>query len=356
MDFILWTIIDILVYNILAIKSLIFLRSNRTEFRGKAILWFLILFLCVFSAYSGDWIHYSERLEYYHAHDFNALEMIYGDIMDISGSNYLLFRLIVWGSGLLVLKLLFDRLKLGTSMIMSFFIVWGLLFYAYPRVSLALSLFFYGYSFLVKPIKLKFISYILGIALIGFSIYFHKSIIELVVLAPFSFIKLNKRRLIILVIGSILTIIIMNSIDLLKSMLELGIKGEEYLSMEAFDYSFGKVLVDTILRIPIFIVVFYIVRYICSRANDNFGFDNSFITFIILIFSLAIILLFCDIKSQVPFYRTLYMIFIPLSIVMTALYHTKLRRKILNLTVLMYIGSNMWLFYTLLGHYNGSIQ
>lgn len=352
------TICDILIYNIISIWAFIHLRNNIPFDRNNRLIWILILLLCLFPIYSGDYIHYHGKLFLYEKYGFTDMESIYGYIISLVNLEYILFRFIVWGSALVILNLLFKRLVSPYNNIsFAFFAIWGILFYAYPRVSLALSIFFFGYSFFAKPLRNRKAGYILGLILLASSTLFHKSLFELLLLVPFSFIKLTKTRLILYTIGLFVCVFIINKYVFSGSLLLQATDNIEYLNMEAYDYTTGQIIVNLAIRIPLMIMIFLIVRgiYITKRVQPDKTL-KAFVTFMVLISLLALMWLFCNIQNQVPFYRTLYMVFIPLSIAMAYIYRSKLRQTTINYSLIFYLSCNLWLVYCLLGHINGSIQ
>lgn len=356
MNLVLWTIIDIIIYNALSIYSFKHLSINNHKFNATFI-WIILLFFCIFPLFSGDWIHYADKIKYYYHHNYTDLEPIYLPIIEFTEFNYIFFRFIIWGSALIFLKLLFSRLKIFETRTLLIFIIWGLLFYSYPRVSLGLSILFYGYSLLIKPINGKLISYVLGIVLIVLSCSFHKSIISLAVIIPFTLFPITRKLVCLFIIGAFLGVYFINNYLLSLKGITTIIEGGNYFIKEANAISLGQQIVNFVLRIPI-IVISIIIAYkvLFKRQLHLNSYIYKFLSYLILILLLSFVFFFSDISNLTLFYRTLYMAFIPLSIVLAALYKTRLNHTIRTWTYIAYIGENMWLFYTLLGHYNGSIQ
>lgn len=356
MNLVFWTIIDIIIYNVLSIYSFKHLNINNHKFNATFI-WIIILFFCIFPLFSGDWIHYADKINYYYHHNYTDLEPIYLPIIEFTEFNYIFFRFIIWGCALIFLKLLFSRLKIFETRTLLIFIIWGLLFYSYPRVSLGLSILFYGYSLLIKPINRKLISYALGILLIILSCSFHKSIISLAVIIPFTLFPITRKLVCLFIIGAFLGVYFINNYLLSLKDITTIIEGGNYFIKEANAISLGQQIVNFVLRIPIIVISVIIAYKVLFRKQFHLNsYIYKFLSYLILILLLSFVFFFSDISNLTLFYRTLYMAFIPLSIVLAALYKTRLNHTIRTWTYIAYIGENMWLFYTLLGHYNGSIQ
>lgn len=357
MDLVFGTFLNIIVYNILSIFA--FQNAGKNIYNKVVInfIWGIILFFCIYPFFSGDWLHYREKIIYFYYYRATDLEPIYTSIMDYVGLNYFAFRFIIWGSALIFLKLLFSRLKIFETRTLLIFIIWGLLFYSYPRVSLGLSILFYGYSLLIRPINRKFISYVLGILLIILSCSFHKSIISLAVIIPFTLFPITRKLVCMFIFGAFLGVYFINNYLLSLKDITTIIEGGNYFIKEANAISLGQQIVNFVLRIPIIVISVIIAYKVLFRKQLHLNsYIYKFLSYLILILLLSFVFFFSDISNLTLFYRTLYMAFIPLSIVLAALYKTRLNHTIRTWTYIAYIGENMWLFYTLLGHYNGSIQ
>ena len=107
---------------------------------------------------------------------YNHFEDIYGWIITNLGYSYTFFRLIIWGSALTLLFISYKRVGINPDMTLYYFGVLFMIRFSYARVSLAMAIILLGLTFVYKPImKLKVISYLLGLTIIGCSIFFHRS-------------------------------------------------------------------------------------------------------------------------------------------------------------------------------------
>ena len=145
-------------------------RSNRI------IGMFLILLFCLYPFWGGDYYHYRDSFEFIKSGGYNHFEDIYGWIITNLAYSYTFFRLIIWGSALTLLFLSYRRVGMNPDMTLYLFGVLFVIRFSYARVSLAMAIILLGLTFVYKPIKkFKVISYILGLAIIGSSIFFHRS-------------------------------------------------------------------------------------------------------------------------------------------------------------------------------------
>lgn len=361
MNYPFYVILDTLVYNALSLYYLFPLLCNKSrKDNGYTLTWLFLLFLCLYGLYSGDWLHYREKLDFYGMYDASGMEPIYDTILFYTQSNYILFRFFVWGMALIVLRALFRRLAINSFNILGFFVIWGILFFAYARVSLGLSLLFYGYSFLVKPSrKRRFIGYLWGALCIVSSIFCHKSLAVLILILPFTFTSLYRKRFLFYCCCCVVLIFIINRFILpYVDIYLMQMDGGSYFSAEANAKPLGKRIVDFSVRAPLFILMIYLIyKLVWKRKQKVFSKEmQRYFMFAVLIFLVSLTFLFSDIKSPILFYRILYMIFIPIAIILSEAYLILSKRVVLLCTLMAYLGGNMWLAYSFLGHLNGSIQ
>ena len=127
------------------------------ERRSKRIKWvyFVILLFCIIAFYGGDWFHYRDivnrlsrkRLELYELEDVstqNHLEIVYWYISYFVKYNYILFRIVVFGGALLILRKAMKVLCINQSTFLAFFVACSLMGFSCSRVCLAQSLFLLG--------------------------------------------------------------------------------------------------------------------------------------------------------------------------------------------------------------------
>lgn len=334
----LYIFFDILIFIVLYFTSTSNLRYNKRS--TNFVIIFGILLFCLFSFWGTDYFHYKEIFNNYK--QFNAqsnLEPIYFIFCDIAPS-YFFFRLLVWGIAVYLLNKTLHRLQITRSIFLYLFICFFLLRFSYARVSLAMVILFWGYSYLIKPIaKVPTMSRILGIILIMLSCFFHKSIVMAVVLFPFTFIKLTKFRIGILVIlFPILAYIVDNY--LFVYVLTSGYLKEDSIEMSAFlNYSqmdqaqrgIGAKLAFILELFPLYAIVLYLIyKQIVHKQTLNNEYSRL-LTYAFAILYCSSLFAFIKIGSDVFYYRYMYMMYIPLILYIASYLCKYGRTKILTI-------------------------
>ena len=166
-----------------------------------------------------DYYDYKEWVEKAGYTDINAIPFYYEHyekpyyvIINMVQNNYFLFRLVVWGGSLLLYWQTAKRLELDKSTFVFYLCICIVQLTAISRVCLAYALAFYGFSFIVKPIRRrKLISYVMGTCVILFSLLFHRSAIFLLAVLPISLFNINKKTIIIIALALPFIVVAMNT-------------------------------------------------------------------------------------------------------------------------------------------------
>jgi hypothetical protein len=210
---------DLLILFILYVVAYRNFVSFHKDKNSSFFVWLLFLIFCLFSFWSGDWFHYREIVERIGANEIDFLsirsdsnlEIPYYYIINVVGQWYILFRLIVWGGGLVIVYLTGKRLMLNREALGLSFSVFALVMFCYARVSLAMAIGFWGLSFFAQPIKRKkYLSYVLGATIIFFAIQFHKSALFLLVVSILSLFPIRKNFLLFIVPSFIIGVFLFN--------------------------------------------------------------------------------------------------------------------------------------------------
>lgn len=175
----------LLVFSNLLLIIIIFTALAPSFFRNKKVqTWRVaIAILCsflfvLFSFCDTDWFHYQELFTYIKTHTtfHTHIEDVYIYLIKHVCPNFIVFRLIVWGTALLLFIGTLKRFQINLDI--SFFI-FGTSFlplFAYARVTLAIALLLYGCIVILCPYRrFKYLSVSLGILLVVSSFFFHKS-------------------------------------------------------------------------------------------------------------------------------------------------------------------------------------
>lgn len=300
------------------------------------------LFCCI----NSDFFHYQEMVWQY---DFtsgamNHGEPIYGAIIELVGKNYLLFRIIVWGSALFIIRLTFHRFCIDSYVAQFFLFSCFFLTFSYARASLAMAIYFYGLSFLLVPSeRSQLFNIICGIGLIISSYFFHHSMLIAIILTIVCIWPFNKWILISIIVSlpiiirvfDLLFFPILSSQDFFAGDDTMS-KFSRYVEAERETANWKGHLQDIISYLRFFapLIVLSIAQYIRKEIEVPSYIDRLFkITFSLIVISLLFLSLGLD--NKVFFYRILFMTYIPLTILIAFHVHegSISRRMFIALTI-----------------------
>ena len=253
----------LIIFCIVFYSFILFVTSKKISKDNNVLRDFILLCLfCIFSFQDTDWFHYVEIFKSYSTPetfvisydflfgktDYSHMEKIYSYLAYCSFDNYLLFRLIIWGSALVLFFLTCKNLGVKLSYVLYYFVPLFLLLFCYGRVSLAFSMAFYGYSLLVKNFDRKFykktlitkkksfvslvLSTITGVFFIIASLLFHKSVGILLPVFAISIIPLTKKTMLVYIILFVSIIVVVKIIQVYLTLFDqlesLTISSGEY--------------------------------------------------------------------------------------------------------------------------------
>lgn len=164
-----------------------------------------ILFIALFiitHCYKGDFFHLM-----HHVHNYSSIpgaynfgEEIYHKIGLLVGRNYFLFRTLVWGGAFALFCLTAKRMGVSVYYVAVLLISTHPIIFSYARVTAAMAVYFFGLSFFCYPLKKQWLSYIIGVLIIGFSLEFHSSAIIMVIMTIFMVLPIRGWSIILVVI------------------------------------------------------------------------------------------------------------------------------------------------------------
>lgn len=184
-DFILMNVIYILSYRRMGDKYVALLP------------WLLVVLFCLFSFFGSDYFSYKAMFGFITL-DFR--DPLYYFIQELSCGSYLFFRLLIWGNALLLVYFTSLRLHVRKNVMIFVFSILFLQTFSYARASLAMSLYFFGLTFLFVPLKNRVLSISIAIFFLIFSFFAHRSMLPLIVLAPLTLVRINKKRFLLLLL------------------------------------------------------------------------------------------------------------------------------------------------------------
>ncbi|MDD7449023.1 MAG: EpsG family protein [Prevotellaceae bacterium] len=293
-------------------------RSRTLSNRIDRTLVCLVFTYILFSFINGDYWHYREFVINYDEY-WKPSEELYEMIADGIGRNYILFRCVVWGGALILFLQIIKKYNLNYNTSLYYIFTIYILIFSYARATLAMAVFFEGFSFLFKTNNNRNI--IVGILLMLLSYFFHHSMLALIGLSFFCFLPLNKYLYISLffllpVIASMIGTIFQNFIGIGIDGLELVYrKMEGYREYEALDKSFLETIRSAWLY-SLFYIPFIISTWIIliKKTNELPIYIKKLysMTYAIVLFATSI--LFLGFNNNIMYYRLLYMSMIPLTI------------------------------------------
>lgn len=345
------------------------LRFSQFSKKKQRNVLFLILVFCIFSFWGNDWFNY---LDYYHEitigyGEYVPIEKIYLSIADIS-SNYIIFRLIIWGMGLFLFYKTINRLAINRDIVLFFFCTIFLIWFSYARVSLAIAMLCYGYSLLYNDgNKIRVKNKIIGISLILLSFFFHKSAVFGVVAVIFSMIIRNMKRsgAVIVLLSFPLMVFFMIVVfpDLFGQLLEDGgstagqyaAAGNRYMNASERVRGIGTTIQLLLEHIPYYLLAFGCAKAIMYKRQDipNSVMPFLYLTLVLVVFSSAF-LFNVGMNTYIIYQRFLRFAQIAACISLTALYQQGYYPKLVKWTYSIWIFSTVYsLIYVMYNVYVG---
>ncbi len=321
-------------YNFIPQQSAYRLRGASTTF----------LFCCFFLLAITYWID-SDTYQYIdlaksHDVDFkfqDGLRMEKGHqfICSIVDGDWLGFRILCWGGALCLFVLTAKRLGINIQhALFCLFLLWYHTF-CYGRVTLAMAVYFFGVSFLCKPLNARYISCILGLLIISSSLYFHRSAVLLIAVTPAIYMLTLKRKVsvgylllcltvIFLVIYTNMAIFYQSTVADEDTMQHLQNYSEKELEVRNLFGVISMYISFCAKYIPIIMISYVLVK----KKKENICKP------IVMLFSVMIVLLtislsfyFSGEAQYTLFYRALNFTMIPVSLILAYMHFNGLMSK-----------------------------
>ncbi|MDE5773660.1 MAG: hypothetical protein K2H86_04295 [Muribaculaceae bacterium] len=277
-----------------------------------------------------DYFHYeriidelSQRIEVTH------IEEIYTWIGQAVFYNYILFRIVVWGSALFLFckTVKISHTNLNHALYTLFIIFIGI--FAYARATLGMAFAYCGLALIVQnPPGIK---KIFGFGLLLCSIIFHNSMALIIGVAIISLIMpLNKKTLLISLIGTVIGSVAITGLFI--SILTDNQLGDAYVMSKLSTYTSGNMEDDptTMLgKIRYFLAAaaYYLGVFFCiqsifklkAKGMKVSKLQEVFTKCALLIILISTLLLFLPLGVNVFAYRIRYMAMIPICICLTSM-------------------------------------
>lgn len=297
-------------------------RKNHTpKLSSTIIILFFIITLTYFV--DTDYFHYYEYLKTFsQGNQILTAEPVYQVIASIAQYKYLIFRALIWGSGIFIVYFTAKIAKIKPDFVLYFLFILYIGIFCYARASLGMAILFLGFYYLncsKRNLKLR----ITGIIIMSISIFFHSSMIVALLcclLAPL--LKWSRYRIVIYIIsipilswaiGIFLNYIINSGSSEVELVSKLIFYSE--LDNEAVRTLLGKI--QTLLGILTFLLPLYFISY--RVYFNNKVIDKKPISFEINLYKIAFILIaisfaFLNIglTTEVFSYRIRFMAMLPI--------------------------------------------
>jgi hypothetical protein len=167
---------------------------------------FLVFIYCVLAIYTGDWSHLQMAVRESVGTEYMSgfgVERVYHYLANILNGNYLLFRIIVWGTGLFFLLQSFKASNLDPYRCLFFLFGIYITAFAYSRSGAAHAIFYCGFVLLYQEKRPDvFPRRIIGLALIIASVFLHRSMLILVAFVPLTMIPFNRKTSVFILLGA----------------------------------------------------------------------------------------------------------------------------------------------------------
>lgn len=352
-----WVIIDILLFNIFICPLFLNFKISRGRVffyskESKCALIFIILlllFFCIYDKTSGDYFHYEEKIweiKKYHSWD-PGVEDFYNILIEKTFYSYFLFRIIIWGTSLLLFHKLLKMMKLESVLAYALFALVLLRYFSYGRYTLAISVFLLGFTYFRLEKK-----FLLGLMIMLLAPLFHKSILILYPTLLLLILPLNKKTLLFLVfLGVIILQIVNNYFDDILHLLTPEDNMRELQTLNAereYDNSIREFFMFYSYFIPILVFLFYFWKMKNMKCLPQFYIDLIKLS-VGLLFIATLFYLF-DVGKASLFNRTRNLAFFPLYFVITYFIIDKNKRNgnrlsVLYLLIIIYLSDMMYYFY-----------
>ena len=181
-------LVSCLICQITFVSALASLNKKQTQ----RMPW-LLLFLCSLTYYwNTDFFQYME--DFYNGMETTgAKEPLYKLLYNFTEPYYIVWRSIIWGGAVIFYYITAKRLDISPNYAVYVLILLYLPLFVYGRVILAMTIYYYGLSFAMKPVgNNKLVSSILGFTISSVSFFAHRSVLPLIVLFPLLSLPLKR--------------------------------------------------------------------------------------------------------------------------------------------------------------------
>lgn len=295
---------------------------------------FLIGFFIVTHCLQGD---FYSMMDYVHNYSsiagaWNFGEEVYHKIGLGVGKNYFLFRTIVWGGSFFLFCMTAKRMNVSVYFASILLLATHVIIFSYARATSAMAIYFFGLSFLCRPLKPKLFSYIIGALIIYFSMEFHRSALIMAIMSVMILVPIKRWSIVLL-------LFLLPAMSILFSDILAGIAADgtnevlaqkmEYYSEQEMRHGISGLLIMFLEYMSFYVP--FILTAICVFSKGGIKkvpiehLRMYKVAFGLIVVSLMF--LFLGSSYTVYTYRVLFMSMIPLTILIVKLYQCNLMSR-----------------------------
>ncbi len=306
-----------------------------------------LLFILIYILFSfwGDWFHYNREVVLMHQGRGYGFEDIYNWIINNIAFHYLIFRIVVWGLSFILLLKTVKKLHLNINLVLLFLGCGWISLFAYARVTLAMSIMFYGFSLVYVPQKHRITNWTIGIILIVSSIFFHKTALWGICMIIVGIIasKLNRRLLLCLMIFTPLLIgvsrnyltIFMTSgnVDFDSSFQMSVMSGQQYLKQDLEESGWGTLVRSIFENSAYYLMALLCIMNLWDKRCQRMPREMKTLSLICLFIIICATIFSFDLgyNTKVIYVRFLRYAIIPTLLLMSYFYQIEFHQRIVKL-------------------------
>ena len=345
-NFALQFICIIFIYSLINRRKELYKLVYSSEVKALCVVFALVFAYSLYTGWGGDNKRYQEFVEGGYENffllDFFSFEELYVFIAMYTRS-FILWKIIVYGSAIFLSIWSIKRLQVDNLITLFSFALIPMSSYGSTRAGLAYSIFLFGYTFLSQN---KLYKQAIGLCIVFLSWKAHSSMILPILLTSFTFFKVTKTRMYILLVLFPIMVMLFNKYYLVflgSSVMDGSISIEKYETYTEGEYATNVSTVGSILRFLFgFVIIppiYYGMKGMYNKTLDEkyhkickLSFLMAYISFVIYFSVLDNITFFNRYFTMIPFF--LYIVMSGISLEKSV---TPNIRKIYMNFVLMYV-------------------
>lgn len=318
----------------------------------------LIIVLCLFYFTVSDWFQYHIEFEEAIMGSNTHMESFYEWLAADVTHNYIVWRLLVWGSALFLILITVKKMPVPPALFLLVFVIMMFTRFAYTRTALAYSIMYLGCMLIFDSNRKKSAALkVFAFALIVSSYFFHKSALFGIVMISIALVikKVDWKIMLIVVLMIPLLLYIMRNqitqflmMDFESSESDFGEYmniGQTYMENQRRQIiSISGIIHDILLRGPVIIMA-----GVCFIQGNNSSIPKEITFFMKLNILMVIAAFVCRFNlganTYVMFYRFLGYAVLPATFCFSYLYSNKYYPKLLNV---IYFWAALGAFYELI--------